>query len=103
MKERAERVQLGEVAEQQLGFERKQETEKSPGSCLPGVRRRGRGVSRRAITRAFGRPRQSYKERPLSAGESEQLNILQTVVLTDSLHAAVSRVHLKQFMVKPHG
>src|SRR3954449_7929106 len=41
----------------------------SPGSCLPGVRWRGRGVSRRAITRAFGRPRQFYKERSLSQGE----------------------------------
>jgi len=42
------------------------------------------------MTHAFGRPRQSYKELLAFTKEDEQLNILQTVVLTDSLHAAVS-------------
>ncbi len=48
--------------------------------------------------RSRSRPRQFQKSLPdVTNGPAinlaEQLNILQTVVLTDSLHAAVSRVH----------
>ena len=46
-----------------------------------------------AITHAFGRPRQFQKERRLSRGE--QLNILQTVVLTNHFTQWFHCVHCK--------
>ena len=99
----------------------------SPGSCCawgPTIRPHcglsGVGlfiglVHRSAIGAEGGRPRQSYKELSAFPMEGEQLNILQTVVLTDSLHAAFLRALRfviaapfaeaaeNEVMVKPHG